>query len=80
MSSLRCVKVALLLIYQCEAAVVSYALHSIFPYEYPATTLLDSSIDGQEEDRADSESGGTHVEAILVSETKAVPEKGVNDA
>ncbi len=55
-------------------------LHWIFPYQYLETTLLESLIDGQEGEHVGSESGGTNVEAVLVSDTKGASEKGVNEA
>ncbi|KIX95502.1 uncharacterized protein Z520_08622 [Fonsecaea multimorphosa CBS 102226] len=62
------------------AAVLSYTLHWLFPYQYPDTTLLESMIDGQEEENTGSETSGKNVETVLVSEAKGIPEKGAFDA
>ena len=62
------------------AAIISYLLHWVFPYQYHNTALLESSLDGQEVARTQSESGGLEVEAVLVSESKGVSHKGGNGA
>jgi nucleobase:cation symporter-1, NCS1 family len=72
---------AILLMFVLTAAAISYALHAIFPYEYPNHTLLEASMEGLEQESTPSETGGMAVETVLVSGSKAVAdEKRAYDA